>query len=205
MGASAGTIGEGSIRRPGLRLQAGFHEFVEVAVRTLSVSPLDAGAQVLDARLVQHVGTDLAAPAHVGLGPSSACEAARCASGSRARTAAPQHLHRRVAVLVLAALGLAGHDGMVGTWVMRTADSVLLTCWPPAPEEIGDVHLDVGRVDLDVDVVVDSGETNTELNEAGVAAVAGIERRLAHQAVHAGLGPQPAEGVVALNRDGGRL
>ena len=23
----------------------------------------------------------------------------------------------------------------VGRWVMRTADSVLLTCWPPAPEE----------------------------------------------------------------------
>ena len=22
----------------------------------------------------------------------------------------------------------------VGRWVMRTADSVLLTCWPPAPE-----------------------------------------------------------------------
>ena len=24
---------------------------------------------------------------------------------------------------------------LVGTWVMRTAESVLLTCWPPAPEE----------------------------------------------------------------------
>ena len=24
---------------------------------------------------------------------------------------------------------------LVGMWVMRTADSVLLTCWPPAPEE----------------------------------------------------------------------
>ena len=23
----------------------------------------------------------------------------------------------------------------LGTWVMRIADSVLLTCWPPAPEE----------------------------------------------------------------------
>ena len=22
----------------------------------------------------------------------------------------------------------------VGRWVMRTAESVLLTCWPPAPE-----------------------------------------------------------------------
>ncbi|KAG1078028.1 hypothetical protein G6F40_016888 [Rhizopus arrhizus] len=24
---------------------------------------------------------------------------------------------------------------LVGMWVIRTADSVLLTCWPPAPEE----------------------------------------------------------------------
>ncbi len=24
---------------------------------------------------------------------------------------------------------------LVGRWVMRIADSVLLTCWPPAPEE----------------------------------------------------------------------
>src|SRR3546814_11873348 len=24
---------------------------------------------------------------------------------------------------------------LVGMWVMRTADSVLLTCWPPAPED----------------------------------------------------------------------
>ncbi len=24
---------------------------------------------------------------------------------------------------------------LVGRWVMRTAESVTLTCWPPAPEE----------------------------------------------------------------------
>ncbi len=38
-----------------------------------------------------------------------------------------------------------------------------------------------------------------------MAAVAGIERRLAHQAVHAGLGPQPAVRVVALEFHGGAL
>jgi hypothetical protein len=37
---------------------------------------------------------------------------------------------------------------------MRTADSVLLTCWPPAPES--DRHRSqVGRIDLDLDVVID--------------------------------------------------
>src|SRR3546814_10408948 len=29
---------------------------------------------------------------------------------------------------------------LVGMWVMRTADSVLLTCWPPAPEDRSEEH-----------------------------------------------------------------
>ena len=41
--------------------------------------------------------------------------------------------------------------------------------------------------------------------EGGVAAVARIERRLAHQAVHADLGAQPAVGVFALHLDGRAL
>ena len=41
--------------------------------------------------------------------------------------------------------------------------------------------------------------------EGGVAPVAGIERRLAHQAMHAGLGPQPAVGVLADDADRGAL
>ena len=60
--------------RPGLqpRLQAGLHELVQVAVQhLLRVAALDAGAQVLDAALVQHVVADLAAPADVGLGLAS--------------------------------------------------------------------------------------------------------------------------------------
>ncbi len=38
-----------------------------------------------------------------------------------------------------------------------------------------------------------------------MAAVAGVERRLAHQAMHAGLGAQPAVGVLALELDRGAL
>ena len=41
--------------------------------------------------------------------------------------------------------------------------------------------------------------------EAGVAPARGVERRLAHQAVHAGLGAQQAVGVVAFDLDGGAL
>src|SRR5690606_28083294 len=48
-------------------LQARFDELVEVAVEhVLGVGALDAGAQVLDPALVEHVVADLAAPADVG-------------------------------------------------------------------------------------------------------------------------------------------
>src|SRR5690606_39349793 len=53
--------------QPGL--QAGLDELVEVAVEhVLRVGAFDAGAQVLDPRLVEYVVADLAAPADVGLG-----------------------------------------------------------------------------------------------------------------------------------------
>src|SRR3546814_4725334 len=50
------------------RLQARLDEFVQVTVENfLRIRALDAGAQVLDAALVEHVVADLAAPADVGL------------------------------------------------------------------------------------------------------------------------------------------
>ena len=49
--------------------QAGFDELVEVAVEhALRVATFDVGAQILDARLVEHVGADLVPLADVGLG-----------------------------------------------------------------------------------------------------------------------------------------
>jgi hypothetical protein len=53
----------------------------------------------------------------------------------------------------------------LGMCVMRTADSVLFTCWPPAPEAAVHVGLEVGRVDLDLDVVVDLGRDEQRANE----------------------------------------
>ncbi len=49
-------------------LQAGFDEVVQIAVEhRLRVADLIVGAQILDARLVEHVRADLMAPADVGL------------------------------------------------------------------------------------------------------------------------------------------
>src|SRR5204862_633618 len=51
-------------RRSQSRLQRCFHEWIEVPVEHLvSVADLDVGPQILDARLVEHVRTDLIAPA----------------------------------------------------------------------------------------------------------------------------------------------
>ncbi|MCY1276206.1 hypothetical protein D9M70_248650 [compost metagenome] len=66
------------------------------------------------------------------------------------------------------------------------------------------VDAQVGRVDLDLDVVVDF-RRGEHRGERGVATVAGVERALAHQAVHADLSAQPAEGVLALDVHGGAL
>src|SRR5207342_3112571 len=63
-----------------------------------------------------------------------------------------------------------------------------------------DVGAQVGRIDIDLDVVVDF-RADEHRGEAGVAAVVGIEGRLAHQPVHADLGLQPAEGVLALDAE----
>ena len=58
-----------------------------------------------------------------------------------------------------------------------------------------DVDTQIRRVDLDIDVIVHFGRDEHGC-ERGVAAIAGIERRLAHETVDAGLRPQPAVGVL---------
>ena len=64
-----GRWGAGSVGHLHTLLEAGVDEVVEVAVQhALGVADLVVGAQVLDARLVEHVGADLMPPGDVGLG-----------------------------------------------------------------------------------------------------------------------------------------
>ena len=90
----------------------------------------------------------------------------------------------------------------VGIWVMRTAESVVLTCWPPAPDERIGVDPAVGLVDLDLDLVVDH-RIDPDAGEGGVPPRIGVEGRDAHQPVHARFRLQPAIGVVALDQERG--
>ena len=45
----------------------------------------------------------------------------------------------------------------VGLWMSRTADDVLLMCWPPAPDEAVDLHFNVLGANFDFNVVGISG------------------------------------------------
>jgi hypothetical protein len=111
-----------------------------------------------------------------------------------------QHLHRAVAVGVLAALGLAGHHH-AGRDVRDAHGGLgLVDVLAAGARRTVNVGLQVGRIDLDIDVVVDF-RRHEHRREAGVAAVVRIERALAHQAVHADFGLQPAVGVIAFHAE----
>ena len=70
---------------------------------------------------------------------------------------------------------------------MRTAESVLLTCWPPAPGRAVRVDAEVAVVDLDRRVRGQLGR-DLDLGEARLAPVGGVERAQPHEPVHAPLG-----------------
>ena len=69
---------------------------------------------------------------------------------------------------------------------MRTAESVVLTDWPPGPEERYTSILQVVRVDLDLFGLVDLGE-DQHAGGRGVDAALRLGRRHALHAVHAAL------------------
>ena len=115
-----------------------------------------------------------------------------------------QALPGNIAVAVLAAAVLALHHDAGGH--VREAHGrvglvdVLAT---RAGGTVG-VHTHIGRVDVDLDRVVDL-RVDEDAGKAGVAAAGGVERALAHQAVHAGFGTQQAEGVIAIDLQAGTL
>ena len=72
------------------------------------------------------------------------------------------------------------------------------------PARTVDVDPQLSGVDLDGDGVIDL-RRDEHRRERGMAPVPGVERRLPHQPVHAGLGAQPTVGVFPLETYGGAL
>ena len=88
----------------------------------------------------------------------------------------------------------------LGLCVMRIADSVLLTCWPPAPEALNVSTLEIGRSDLDLAVVGDLGQ-HRDRRGRGVDAAGRFGRGHALHAVDAALVLEPAVRLAALHAD----
>jgi hypothetical protein len=111
-------------------LETGFDEHIEVAIEyRLRIAGLDIGAQILDARLIEYIGADLAAPADIGLAVLDRLLRFAAASASRVRTgvrAASSWLDRDSGAAN--ARSDIAPPTPVGRCVRRTAESVLLTC-----------------------------------------------------------------------------
>ena len=91
----------------------------------------------------------------------------------------------------------------VGLWVMRTAESVVLTDWPPGPGGAVDVDLQVVRVDLDLDLL-GLGQ-HRDGRRRGVDAALRLGLRHPLHAVRAALVLEDGVGAVALDREGDLL
>ena len=88
----------------------------------------------------------------------------------------------------------------VGRWVIRTAESVVLTDWPPGPGRALDVDPEVLLlVDLDLDLV-DLGHDDDRRGR-GVDPAGRLRRRDALDAVDAALELEAAVGAVAVDLD----
>src|SRR6202020_2344903 len=107
-------------------------------------------------------------------------------------------------ILVLAALALAGDHAPGGNVSDAHRRLGLVHVLAAGAARAVHVGAQIRRIDLDVDIVVHLGRYE-DGGERGMPAIPGIERRFAHQAMHAGLGPEPSIRIVAGHADGRTL
>ena len=84
----------------------------------------------------------------------------------------------------------------VGLWISRTADEVLLICWPPAPRGPEHLHLDVLGPQLHVHLL--HLRQHGHRGRGGVDAAAGLRLRHPLDPVDAALELQPGVGAGAV-------
>ena len=83
----------------------------------------------------------------------------------------------------------------VGRWVMRTAESVVLTCWPPAPlARMVSMRMSSARISMSISSA--SGSTATVAAEVWMRPLRLGFRHALHP-VHAGFEFQPREDAFA--------
>ncbi len=87
---------------------------------------------------------------------------------------------------------------------MRTAESVILTCWPPAPPDRNVSMRMIVELDVDLDFVIDL-RIDEDRSERGMPPGVGIERRNSHQPVHADFGLQQPVRILAIDFESHRF
>ena len=93
---------------------------------------------------------------------------------------------------------------LVGTWVSRIAEFGLVDVLAAGAAGAQGVGAHVQFLDVDLDTVVDH-RIDVDARKRCMPTRVGVERRDAHQAVHAVLALEPAIGIAALDLHGGRL
>src|SRR5690348_5032289 len=179
------------------------HEPVEIPVEDVARRRgSDAGAEVLHQLIgLQHVRTDLMAPADVGLrgiGGAGFSLALLELGFVKPRL---QLLERRSAVLVLRPLVLAGDDDPCRD--VGDPDRAIgrVDVLPTRARSAVSVDTQVRFVDLDVDVIVNFG-IDPDARETGVPSRVGIVGADSNQAMDTAFGLEIAVGVLALDQDG---
>ena len=184
-------------------LEVGKDETVQIAVHHgIHVAGLVVGAVVLDHGVGhEHIAADLVAPGDLVLHALDVLDLIHVLLLCDLIELCLQHFHGVVAVLELAALGLAvDHDagGLVDqTDSGRSLVDVLAACTGGAVH----LHLDILGADVHLNGVVQLGH-DFQRSKAGLAAGVGIKGRNTHQAVHAVLTLEQAVGVGALHHHG---
>ena len=185
-----------------LRREEGLDEGVDIAVHDrLHVARLHACAHVLDHRVgLKYVGADLAAPLDLLLISFELLDLSFLLLLLKFKELGAQHLQALLAVLQLRALVLALHDD--ARWHVRHAHGgrrlidVLTACTRSA---VGvDAH--VRHVDCDLDGIVDLGHDVAGRKRRMTTRI-GIERRDAHEAMHALFRLQIPVGVVPIDEE----
>src|SRR5690349_10492890 len=159
-------------------LQARCDELVQIAVEDpLRVAFFHAGAQVLDARLVEHVGAYLVPPFDVCLGRRELVALGLALAQLQLVEARFQERHGFGAIAMLRAVILALYHDACGQ--MRDAHGgigLVHVLAARAGRAIG-VDAELSRVDLDFDVLVDF-RIDEHARERSAPARVGVERRL---------------------------
>ncbi len=171
----------------------------------LHVRDLQFGAVIVHHRVrLEDVAANLVAEAHVRFRRVELRLFLRLPLGLELVESVLQHLHRRAFVLVLRAFLLRRHDDSRRD--VREADrgARLVDVLTARARRAEDVHPDVLVADLDVDLVVDD-RIHEHRREARVPPSLRVERRDAHEPVHADLGLQKPERVRTFDLEHGAL